>query len=38
MADEHNNPAVEPKEGQNGQASNPQEPEKWYHLLKCNVV
>ncbi|MGQ7367270.1 capsid assembly scaffolding protein Gp46 family protein [Streptococcus suis] len=34
MADEHNNPAVEPKEGQNGQASNPQEPEKMVSLAE----
>ena len=28
MAEEHNNPAVDPEQGQNGQASNPQETEK----------
>ncbi|HEM5273251.1 TPA: DUF4355 domain-containing protein [Streptococcus suis] len=34
MADEHNNPAVEPEQGQNGQASNPQEPEKMVSLAE----
>ena len=34
MAEEHNNPAVEPEQGQNGQASNPQEPEKTVSLAE----
>ncbi|WP_105107662.1 capsid assembly scaffolding protein Gp46 family protein [Streptococcus suis] len=34
MADEHNNPVVEPEQGQNGQASNPQEPEKMVSLAE----
>ncbi|HEM4249642.1 DUF4355 domain-containing protein [Streptococcus suis] len=34
MADENNNPAVEHEQGQNGQASNPQEPEKMVSLAE----
>ncbi|HEM3202786.1 TPA: DUF4355 domain-containing protein [Streptococcus suis 8830] len=34
MAEEHNNPAVDPEQGQNGQASNPQEPEKMVSLAE----
>lgn len=34
MAEEHNNPAVDPEQGQNGQASNPPEPEKTVSLAE----
>ena len=34
MAEEHNNPAVDPEQGQNGQASNPQETEKTVSLAE----
>ncbi|WP_438837962.1 capsid assembly scaffolding protein Gp46 family protein [Streptococcus pluranimalium] len=34
MAEEHNNPAVDPEQGQNGKASNPPEPEKTVSLAE----
>ena len=34
MAEEHNNPAVDPEQGQNGQASNQPEPEKTVSLAE----